>query len=302
MPDQAARQARADLIGVGLVLISSVGFSGRGILIKLAYPYGVDAVTLMMLRMAFSLPFFVIMGWVASRSAQPLTRPDWVLILGLGFIGYYLSSLLSFLGLLYVPASLERLLLYLTPTIVVLLSALMFRQRVQRIHMMALALTYGGIALVMADSLIISDDPMALMIGGLLVLCSTLTLAVYLLGSGTMIPRIGAARFTAYASGAASVFVIVQFLLVRDLAALDLPMPVYAYGATMAILCTVLPTWGMAEGMRRIGTNRASITSSIGPVSTIVLAALILGEAVTAIQIAGAALVLAGVWLVGKKR
>ncbi len=302
MPDQAARQARADLIGVGLVLISSIGFSGRGILIKLAYPYGVDAVTLMMLRMTFSLPFFVIMGWVASRSAQPLTRPDWILILGLGFIGYYLSSLLSFLGLLYVPASLERLLLYLTPTIVVLLSALMFRQRVQRIHMMALALTYGGIALVMADSLIISDDPMALTIGGLLVLCSTLTLAVYLLGSGTMIPRIGAARFTAYASGAASVFVIVQFLLVRDLSALDLPMPVYAYGATMAILCTVLPTWGMAEGMRRIGTNRASITSSIGPVSTIVLAALILGEPVTAIQTAGAALVLAGVWLVGKKR
>lgn len=302
MPDQAARQARADLIGVGLVLISSVGFSGRGILIKLAYPYGVDAVTLMMLRMAFSLPFFVIMGWIASRSAQPLTRPDWILILGLGFIGYYLSSLLSFLGLLYVPASLERLLLYLTPTIVVLLSALMFRQRVQRIHMMALALTYGGITLVMADSLIISDDPRALTIGGLLVLCSTLTLAVYLLGSGTMIPRIGAARFTAYASGAASVFVIVQFLLVRDLSALDLPMPVYAYGATMAILCTVLPTWGMAEGMRRIGTNRASITSSIGPVSTIVLAALILGEPVTAIQTAGAALVLAGVWLVGKKR
>lgn len=302
MPDQAVRQTRADLIGVGLVLISSVGFSGRGILIKLAYPYGVDAVTLMMLRMVFSLPFFIIMGWIASRSAQPLSRPDWVLILGLGFIGYYMSSLLSFLGLLYVPASLERLLLYLTPTIVVLLSALMFRQRVQRIHMMALALTYGGIALVMADSLIISDDPVALTIGGLLVLCSTLTLAVYLLGSGTMIPRIGAARFTAYASGAASVFVIVQFLLVRDLSALDLPMPVYAYGFTMAILCTVLPTWGMAEGMRRIGTNRASITSSIGPVSTIVLAALILGEPVTAIQTAGAALVLAGVWLVGKTR
>lgn len=302
MSNDAAGKARADLVGVGLVLIASIGFSGRGILIKLSYPYGVDAITLMMLRMAFSLPFLAVMGWAASRSAAPLTRADWTMLLGLGFLGYYMSSLLSFLGLIFVPATLERLLLYLTPTIVVLLSALIFRQRVRRDHVMALALTYGGILLVLGDSLAISQEPLDLAVGSFLVFCSTLTFAAYLLGSGTIIPRIGSTRFTAYASGTASLLVIAQFLLVRDLAALDLPLPVYVYGAMMAILCTVLPTWAMAEGMRRIGTNRASITSSIGPVSTIVLAALVLGESITLVQIAGAALVLAGVWLVGKKR
>lgn len=302
MSSDAAGKARADLVGVGLVLIASIGFSGRGILIKLSYPYGVDAITLMMLRMAFSLPFFAVMGWAASRGAPPLARADWAMLVGLGFLGYYMSSLLSFLGLTFVPATLERLLLYLTPTIVVLLSALIFRQRVRRDHVMALALTYGGILLVLGDSLAISREPLDLAVGSFLVFCSTLTFAAYLLGSGTIIPRIGSTRFTAYASGTASLLVIAQFLLVRDLAALDLPLPVYVYGAMMAILCTVLPTWAMAEGMRRIGTNRASITSSIGPVSTIVLAALVLGEAITLVQIAGAALVLAGVWLVGKKR
>lgn len=302
MADDTASRARADLVGVGLVLMASIGFSGRGILIKLSYPHGVDAVTLMMLRMAFSLPFFAIMAWAAGRGAQPLTRTDWHMLLGLGFLGYYMSSLLSFLGLIFVPATLERLLLYLTPTIVVLLSALIFRQRVRREHALALALTYGGIVLVLGDSLAISQAPLDLAVGCVLVFCSTLTFAAYLLGSGTIIPRIGSTRFTAYASGAASLLVIAQFALTRDLAALDLPLPVYVYGAMMAVLCTVLPTWAMAEGMRRIGTNRASITSSIGPVSTIVLAALILGEAITLVQIAGAALVLAGVWLVGRKR
>lgn len=302
MPGASVSRSRADLVGVVLVLIASVGFSGRGILIKLSYPYGVDAVTLMMLRMAFSLPFFVVMGWAASRNAAPIARPDWWMLLGLGFLGYYMSSLLSFLGLIFVPATLERLLLYLTPTLVVVLSALIYRQRVRRDHALALALTYGGIMLVLGDTLVISQAPLDLAVGSVLVFCSTLTFAAYLLGSGSIIPRIGSARFTAYASGTASLLVIAQFLLTRDFTALDLPPPVYVYGAMMAVLCTVFPTWAMAEGMRRIGTNRASITSSIGPVSTIVLAAIVLGEPVTTIQIAGAALVLTGVWLVGRKR
>lgn len=302
MPDASNSPARADLVGVALVLIASIGFSGRGVLIKLSYPYGVDAVTLMMLRMAFSLPFFIVMGAMAARNATPIARSDWWMLLGLGFLGYYMSSLLSFLGLIFVPATLERLLLYLTPTLVVVLSALIYRQRVRRDHALALALTYGGIVLVLGGSLIVSQAPMDLAVGSVMVFCSTLTFAAYLLGSGNVIPRIGSARFTAYASGTACLFVIAQFLLTRDLGALDLPLPIYVYGAMMAVLCTVLPTWAMAEGMRRIGTNRASITSSIGPVSTIVLAALVLGEPITWLQIAGAALVLTGVWLVGRKR
>lgn len=294
--------SRHTLIGAGLVLIASVGFSTRGILTKLAYPYGVDAVTLLTLRMLFALPLFALMALFARQGAEPLARSDWVMVLLLGFIGYYLSSLLSFLALVYIPAGLERLLLYLTPTIVVVLSALLLKQRIRRHHLIALALTYGGIVLVLGDSLTITAEPQAVVIGSVLVLASALTYAAYLIGGGTVIPRIGSARFTAYASGTACAYVIVQFLLVRDLAALDLPLPVYVYGATMAVVCTVLPTWMMAEGIRRIGTSQSSLLSSIGPVSTIALAGLILDEPITLVQIAGAALVLAGVALVTSKR
>ena len=125
-------------------------------------------------------------------------------------------------------------------------------------------MTYSGILLVVGDSLLLAPDPQTLLVGGTLVFCSALTYSVYLIGSGAIIPRIGATRFTAYASGTACVFVIAQFLLVRDVDALRLPLPVYAYGATMAIVCTVLPTWLMAEGIRRVGANQASIVSSIG--------------------------------------
>lgn len=295
-------EARHTLIGVGLVLLASVGFSARGVIIKLAYPYGVDPVTLLALRMIFSLPFFAVMALFTQRDAAPLSRSQWQMVIVLGFIGYYLSSFLSFLALAYIAAALERLLLYLTPTLVIVISALLLRQPIRSHHAAALALTYGGIALVMGDQLVIASDITAVLIGGTLAFISALTYAVYLVASGSIIPAIGAARFTAYASGIACLFVIAQFLLVRDLAALQLPLPVYAYGAVMAIFCTVLPLWMIAEGIRRIGANQSSLLSSIGPVATIALAAMLLDEPITIVQVGGAALVLGGVWLVGAKR
>ena len=294
--------ARHTLIGVGLVLLASVGFSARGIIIKLAYPYGVDAVTLLALRMIFSLPFFMVMALVARRDAAPLTRREWQMVIVLGFIGYYLSSYLSFLALGYIAAALERLLLYLTPTIVLVISAALMKHPIRRHHVAALALTYGGIVLVLGDQLLITTDSAAVLAGSALAFVSALTYAVYLVASGSIIPNIGAARFTAYASGTACGFVILQFVLVRDLAALDLPLPVYGYGAIMAIFSTVLPLWMMAEGIRRIGANQSALLSSIGPVATIVLAALLLDEPISIVQVCGAALVLGGVWLVGMKR
>ena len=294
--------ARHTLIGVGLVLLASVGFSARGIIIKLAYPYGVDAVTLLALRMIFSLPFFLVMALVARRDAAPLTRVQWRMVIVLGFIGYYLSSYLSFLALGYIAAALERLLLYLTPTIVLVISAAIMKHPIRRHHVAALALTYVGIVLVMGDQLLITTDSAAVLAGSSLAFISALTYAVYLVASGSIIPSIGAARFTAYASGTACGFVILQFVLVRDLAALDLPLPVYGYGAIMAIFSTVLPLWMMAEGIRRIGANQSALLSSIGPVATIVLAALLLDEPISIVQVCGAALVLGGVWLVGMKR
>ena len=302
MPQASRADAHRSLVGVVLVVVASIGFSARGVLIKLAYPYGVDAITLLTLRMLFSLPLFVLMALFARHGAAPLTRSHWVLVIALGFVGYYLSSFLSFLALLYIPAGLERLLLYLTPTIVVVMSVAFLKQRVRRHHVLALVLSYCGIMLVMGDTLSVTADNTAVLVGGTLAFISALTYSAYLIASGTIIPAIGPARFTAYASGTACCFVIAQFLLVRDLEALDLPLPVYVYGATMAVFCTVLPTWMMAEGIKRIGANQSSMVSSIGPVSTIALAAMVLSEPVTAVQTIGAALVLAGVWLVGAKR
>lgn len=294
--------ARHTLIGVVMVLASSIGFSSRGVLIKLSYPYGVDAVTLLALRMLFSLPLFALMAVFARQSETTLTRADWKMVIALGFLGYYLSSYLSFLGLLYVPASLERLLLYLTPTMVVALSAILFKQVIRHHHVLALGLTYGGILLVLVENMVITACPQEIAIGALLGLGSALTFTVYLIASGTIIPRIGSARFTAYASGTACGFVIAQFAAIRDLESLALPVPVYGYAIAMAVFCTVIPTWMMSEGIRRIGANQSSMLSSIGPVATIVLAAWVLGEPITALQIIGSALVLAGVWLVGVKR
>ena len=302
MSEHARQEARRSLIGVLLVIVASIGFSSRGVLIKLAYPYGVDAVTLLALRMLFSLPLFALMALIARHGAVPLTRPQWIMLIGLGFIGYYLSSFLSFLALLYISAALERLLLYLTPTIVVVLSTVLYKQRVRAHHIVALVLSYSGIMLVMGDNLSIAADGTTVLVGAALALVSALTYSAYLIASAAIIPVLGSARFTAYASGTACCFVIAQFLLMRDIRALDLPPPVYVYGATMAVFCTVLPTWMMAEGIRRIGANQSSMVSSVGPVSTIVLAAIVLSEPVTLVQVAGAALVLAGVWLVGTKR
>lgn len=301
--DAAAELRRHTLIGVALVLVSSVGFSARGVIIKLAYPYGVSAEALLALRMIFSLPGFLLLAWFArSGAGARLTRPDWGMVLALGFIGYYLSSYLSFLGLQYVPAGFERLLLYLSPTMVVVLSALVLKHPVRRHHMIALAVSYAGILLVFADSVATSTEPVTFTIGAGLIFASALTYTVYLIASGTIIPRIGSARFAAYASTVACLLVIAHFLALRPLSELVLPMPVYGYGLAMAVFSTVLPTWWIAEGIRRLGSNQTAMVSSIGPVSTIALAWLFLGEPVTAIQLGGAVLVLAGVWLVTAKR
>jgi len=303
MPPLGREARRQTLVGVILVLIASIAFSARGVIIKLAYPYGVGPEALLALRMIFSLPGFLLMALLArSAAATRLARADWWMILGIGFIGYYLSSYLSFLGLQFVPAGLERLLLYLTPTMVVVLSAWTLKHPIRRHHVLALGLSYAGIMLVFGDNLTTSQEPVSLAVGSALVFTSALTYTVYLIASGTIIPRLGAARFAAYASTVACLLVFAHFLALHDLQELVLPMPVYAYGLVMAVFCTVLPTWWIAEGIRRLGSNQASMVSSIGPVSTIGLAAVFLGEPITPIQIAGAALVLGGVWLVTARR
>ena len=281
--------------GVALALVGVVAFSVRPILIKLAYAYVTDPVTLIALRMVFSLPFFVAMAfWVRrDRARTPLTRRDWWAVLFLGFLGYYLASFLDFLGLQYISAGVGRLMLFLYPTITVLLSALFLGKRVNARELLALVVSYAGLALVLSHAF--GGDSRNLLLGALLVFGSAVCYAVYLVTSGQVVQRIGSIRFTAYATSVASLLCIAQFLLLRPLSALALPPQVYGLAAAMGILCTVLPVLMTAEALKRIGANQVAIIGAAGPVTTIFLGWMGLEESMTVLQIAGAALVLAGV-------
>ncbi len=299
----ASIPARHDaLIGVIFALLAAVGFSAKAIFVKLAYlDKGVDAVTLLALRMAFSVPFFIgVAVWARYKHAEPLNRHDKLLVLGLGLIGYYLSSFLDFLGLQYITAGLERLILFLYPTMTVILTALVFKRPIGRITLAAMGLTYLGIVFVFLHAGGAKEGG-SIALGASLVFASTLTYSSYLVGAGHAIRRIGATRFTAYAMVVASAASLLQFAVTHPLGALALPGRVYGLSVALAVFSTVLPVFMLSWAIRRIGSGSASLIGAIGPVSTIFLAYVILGESLTLTQIFGSALVLGGVLIVGAK-
>jgi drug/metabolite transporter (DMT)-like permease len=287
--------------GIALALAGVAAFSVRPILIKLAYAYVTDPVTLIALRMVFSLPFFLAAAlWLRrDRASVPLTRQDLWAVAFLGFLGYYLASFLDFLGLQYISAGVGRLMLFLYPTITVLLSALFLGKRVSARDVVALVVSYAGLALVLSHAF--GGENRNLLLGALLVFGSAVCYAVYLVSSSQVVRRIGSMRFTAYATSVASVLCIAQFLLLRPLSALDLPPQVYGLAAAMGILCTVLPVFMTSEALKRIGANHVAIIGAAGPATTIFLGWIGLEEHLTLLQIAGVVLVLGGVMLVTTK-
>ena len=301
---RSATPLRNPLAGPLCAVVGVLGFSFKAILIKLAYAWAsIDAVTLLALRMLYSAPFFALMAWWATRNrrargAAPIARQDWMNILWLGFVGYYLASLVDFMGLQYVTASLERLMLYLYPTLVVVLSAAFFKQRITGRIVVALALSYAGIVLVFGRDLSLAGDPHALWLGGALVFAGAALYALYLVGAGPVIARLGSLRFISWAMLASTVFVLVQFSLTRPASSLAAPLRIQLLSLTMALVSTVLPTFLVAEAIRLIGANRTSLVGSLGPVFTIWFGWWLLDESVHWIQLAGVALVLAGVTLV----
>src|SRR5882672_543525 len=290
--------SRPSLAGTAYVLLAAMAFSAKAVIVKLAYAHAVDAATLLALRMLFSAPFFALMALWSGRGAAAvsLTRKDWLSVALLGFIGYYLASYLDFLGLQYITAGLERLILFLYPTVVVVLSAWLLKKPVRRHHIAALVLSYGGIALVFAENLEFGGHSFEVVLGGALVFASGVIYSFYLIG------KLGAARFTSYAMLVACMVAILQFLVAHDLSALALPRQVYWLSLLMAVVSTVIPAWLMSEGIRRTGANHAAMVGSVGPVVTIYLGYRILNEPISAIQLVGAALVLAGVTLVSVKK
>lgn len=295
--------ARSAYIGVACAVLGSIAFSGKTIIVKLAYQYNVDVITLLALRMLFALPLFALMAWWAGY--KQLTRNEWLSVIALGFIGYYLGSYLDFAGLQYISAGLGRLILYLYPTIVVLMSALFLKQPIRMRHLVSLALSYSGIALVFNAELGVSGASQAswnlTLLGAGLVFASAITYATYLIAGSRLVLKTGSMRFTAYASISASFFVIAHFMALRGPSQLVVAGEVYWLVLVMAIFTTVMPLWLMAEGLKRIGASQVALVGCIGPISTIGLAQLFLGEEITLVQIAGAALVLAGVLLISLK-
>lgn len=289
------------LAGLLLAVGGVVFFSLRPIFIKLAYAYVLDPVTLLALRMVFSLPFFLGAAiWVQGGAEhRPLEGAELAAIAGLGLLSYYLASFLDFLGLQYISAGLGRLLQFIYPTIVVVLSALALGKRVTRRELAALVLTYAGLVLVFAPSL--ESEQRNFWLGAALVFASAACYAVYLVAGAEVIARVGSVRFTAYAMTAASAACIIQFLLLRPLSALALPEPVYLLAIAMAVVSTAIPVFMTSEALRRIGANRVAIIGALGPVTAIVLGYLGLDEVMTPLQIAGCALVLVGVVAISLK-
>jgi drug/metabolite transporter (DMT)-like permease len=284
---------RTLLPGLALAVAGSVLFSGKAIVVKLAYRYNVDPLTLIALRMGFAAPFFVVSYWWASRGAEPIARRDHGRLIALGVLGYYLASYLDFLGLQHVSAALERLILFLNPTIVLLLSAFFLSKRIRRLEWIALALSYAGIVLAFWHDVRLDGGRLAL--GSLLVFGSALCYALYLVIGGELVKRLGAIRLTSYAMCVSSVAVMLHFALVNPVSSLAQPAPVYWLSLLMAAVSTVLPIVLMSEGIRRIGASHASMIGSVGPIATVFLGLAFLGEPVTWVQLVGCGLVMVGV-------
>jgi drug/metabolite transporter (DMT)-like permease len=292
---------RARWIGPACAVLGVLGFSFKGILIKLAYQWHpLDAVTLLTLRMLYSAPFFMLMAFFASRGRDvaPIGRRDWRQIVFLGFLGYYFSSLLDFIALQYITASLERLVMFLYPTFVVLLSALLLGKPVTQRAVVALVVSYAGILLVVGHDVWASRDAKSILVGSAFVFVSAALYALYLVQSSGVIGRLGSLRFVSWAMLISTVFIAINFALLRPLSNLVVPSSLNLLLLAMAIFSTVLPTWLIAESIRRLGANAASLVGSLGPVFTIGFGAMILGEELTVVQLVGAALVVAGVALV----
>lgn len=288
--------------GFLITLLGAVFFSTKAIFVKLAFKdTGVDAITLLSLRMLFSLPFYLVAAWMGAKkeAIKPLTQRDWFYVCLLGIFGYHLSSLFDFIGLQYVSAGLERLILFLYPTFSVLINTYFFKTKLNRTQIIALLLTYLGIGIAYFGELKIDSSNPGFFFGSLMIFLCAVTYSFYLVGTGRMVAKVGATRYTAYAMLSATAGIFLQFLVTRNISSVPWSPTLFWYGLVLALVATVLPSFMMSNGMKRIGSNNVSIITSIGPVSTIIQAHFFLGESILPTQVFGTILVIIGVLLIG---
>lgn len=294
--------SKINTLGFLITIGGAIFFSTKAIFVKLAFQdTKVDAVTLLCLRMLFSLPFYIGAAWIAHRKegVLKLTRKQWLWVLTMGIFGYYLSSLFDFIGLQYVSAGLERLILFLYPTFAVLINTFYFKTKLSRIQILALVLTYIGIGTAYWGEIRSAQYGPQFFYGSFMIFLCAVTYSFYLVGTGRLVNAVGATRYTAYAMLAASAGIFTHFLLTHPVQNVVMTSSLAGYGIALAIIATVLPSFMMSVGMKKIGSNNVAIITSIGPVSTILQAHFFLGETIIAEQILGTALVILGVIFIG---
>lgn len=289
----------AILLGVAGVIL----FSAKAVMVKLAYHYDVDALSLLLFRMLFALPIYIIIIALLPRNTDVLyTKKDYVLLVLFGILGYYIASYFDFLGLQYIKASLERIILFMYPTLVLFISRIFLGIKINRWQVLAIGVSYFGIVLTFSQEIMMSEYTDQVVLGSLLVLTSALTYAAYLVGSGYLIPKFGSVRFTAYAMCLACICVIVHYGVQSDKSIFSYEAEVYYYGLAMAVFATVLPSFLVSEAIKHIGANNFGIIGSLGPISTILLANIFLDERMTMLQIIGTLIVIGGIFILIKNK
>ncbi|XOV92363.1 MAG: DMT family transporter [Bacteroidota bacterium] len=285
------------ILGITGILL----FSSKAVMVKLAYLYEVDTISILLLRMVFSLPFYLIVIFLKRPNKDSSIRSkDYLFILLFGFLGYYLASYFDFLGLNYIKAGLERIILFLYPTLVILISWFAFKEQITRQQILGISITYLGILVVFFNEINLTDQE-NVVLGGVLIFLSALTYASYIVGSGWLIPKFGATLFTSYAMIVSSFCVIIHYLFTSQGSIFSLPTEVYWICLSMAVFATVIPSYLISFAIKGLGANNFSVLGSLGPVSTIGLAFIFLDEVLTSLQIIGAIVVIVGVYVAEKK-
>lgn len=268
-------------------------------MVKLSYLYGADSISILLLRMLFSLPFYLAIS-LMKQPKEKIARKDYLWLLGLGIIGYYLASYFDFLGLQYIKASLERLILFIYPTLVLIMSYFVFGKRITPQQVIGVVVTYLGVVVIFSNELSLNENADVLL-GGSLIFLSALTYAGYITGSGWIIPKFGATVFTSYAMMVSCGCVIIHYLVLGQTDLFAFEPEVYWIGLAMAVFATVIPSYFISYSIKILGSSNFSIFGSLGPVSTIVLAYIFLDESLTWIQLIGSLVVISGIFLAEHK-
>ncbi len=288
--------------GILLGVLGIVLFSSKAVMVKIAYNYSVDAISMLLLRMLFSFPFYLIIA-LSSRKKNPLakvSKHDFLWVFFFGFVGYYLASYFDFVGLTYIKASLERIILFLYPTIVLILNKVFLKKKINKLQVGAIFLTYLGIIMAFWDEVAISGTNTYL--GAFFILLSAITYASYLVGSGWLIPKFGVVKFTSYAMLVSCFCVFVHFSFSAESSILGQDFEVYVLGFLIAVFATVIPSYLVSLSIKMINSSNFAIVAGVGPISTILLASVFLDEFLTTLQLIGALVVIIGIFLVSLKK